>query len=76
MGLVQERPNSSVLAVELCLSCTKPSIWKVQFVQNLLLVWAKQVIVKGNIRIINIFIELNLLLFIILCTFPNLTIWN
>ena len=25
-GLVQERPNSSVLAMELCLSCTNPSI--------------------------------------------------
>ena len=27
-GLVQERRNSSALAVELCLSCTNPSICK------------------------------------------------
>ena len=26
-GLVQERRNSSALAIELCLSCTNPSIW-------------------------------------------------
>ena len=26
-GLVQERRNSSALAMELCLSCTNPSIW-------------------------------------------------
>ena len=26
-GLVQERRNSDALAMELCLSCTKPSIW-------------------------------------------------
>ena len=26
-GLMQERRNSSVLALESCLSCTKPSIW-------------------------------------------------
>ena len=26
-GLVQERCNSSALAMELCLSCTNPSIW-------------------------------------------------
>ena len=26
-GLVQERRNSSALAMELCLSCTKPSIY-------------------------------------------------
>ena len=26
-GLVQERRNSSVLAMELRLSCTNPSIW-------------------------------------------------
>ena len=28
-GLVQERRNSSVLAVELHLSCTNPLIWKI-----------------------------------------------
>ena len=27
-GLVQERHNSSALAMELCLSCTNPSIWR------------------------------------------------
>ena len=27
-GSVQERRNSSALAIELCLSCTNPSIWK------------------------------------------------
>ena len=27
-GLVQERRNSSALAVELCLSCTDPSLWQ------------------------------------------------
>ena len=26
-GLVQERRNSSALAMEFCLSCTNPSIW-------------------------------------------------
>ena len=29
-GLVQERRNSSALAMELRLSCTKPSIWYVR----------------------------------------------
>ena len=29
-GLVQERRNSSVLAMELRLSCTNPSIWYVK----------------------------------------------
>ena len=28
-GLVQERHNSSALAMELCLSCTNPSIWHI-----------------------------------------------
>ena len=33
-GLVQERRNSSALAMELCLSCTNPSIWKLQFMHE------------------------------------------
>ena len=33
-GLVQERRNSSALIMELRLSCTKPSIWRVLCVTN------------------------------------------
>ena len=29
-GLVQERRNSSALAMELCLSCTNPSIYQLE----------------------------------------------
>ena len=34
-GLVQERRNSSALAMELRLSCTNPSIWNITFIFDL-----------------------------------------
>ena len=33
-GLVQERRNSSALTLELCLSCTNPSVWSLCFMQE------------------------------------------
>ena len=41
-GLVQERCNSSTLAMELHLSCTNPSIWTVLVCQRSVLLWIPQ----------------------------------
>ena len=46
-GLVQERRNSSVLAMELRLSCTNPSIWcnmEIHTKKNILMAYSKTVV--------------------------------
>ena len=43
-GLVQERRNSSVLAMELRISCTNQSVWKLPDILMVIWVWPKHVI--------------------------------
>ena len=51
-ALVQERRNSSVLSMELCLSCTNPSIYKVipGFIETCFQLWQKNIMHRTLIR--------------------------